>query len=882
MGKESRTARLFAAAMVSAVLLLGITTYSGASAASPARPQVAGQSDPLYGGRSVLTPSYHRPLGVLPSASAQAQSLPSRNPATAPLNSDPCTPDVTCSPLLYQGGPTMGTTSVIGKTSAPGRNTVYALFWDPTPSSFPYPIRYSTLIDQYLSDVAHTSGRPTNAYATSQQYTGLSAVRLRYDVTFGGSYVVRDKFPHAGCPIAQGEDVCLSDAQVERELSRAIGELHATADLSHLYMVFLPENVETCFTAQGNACSSTTTTGNFCAYHDAVSEGHHVIVYANMPFPSLGECATHIQSPNGTIFADVEISLIAHEQNEAITDPLGNAWHTNAPKTKELGDLCREVFGATFPTGPSGAQWNQTINGHHYFTQDLFSNEDFFTTGTAGGCIDKEEPPTATFSAISSIGVGESDTFSAAGSGDPDSPKPVTYLWNWGDGSSVGQGLVTSHAFSVPGTYTVKLTVLTADGWSATVVRVIHVTLTPKALTVASDGIGYCAVLTTGGIRCWGGGYTGDLGDGSTAKSNNPVDVVGITDASRVVSGRYGGFPSYCALLSTGSVNCWGSGFSGMLGDGATTSSDVPVAVTGITTAIGIAGTGDGYCALLSTGAIECWGNGQFGQLGDGTTAFAAMSNVPAQVVGITNATDLVAHGQGYCAVLATGGIECWGGNLGNGSTGSSAVPVGVVGIGNAVSVTSGLSSSCALLASGNIACWGSGAYGQLGDGSTTNSYVPVGVSGVTNAVSVSGYYEGYCAVLSTGSVACWGTGQTGRLGDGSTRVSNILLPVTGVTNARGLLADGSGYCAILSSGDAACWGRGSFGVLGDGSTTNSKVPVAVAGVTNVTQLANSYAGRCAILSLGGIDCWGLGRTGQLGDGSTTSSNVPVSVFGVG
>jgi hypothetical protein len=54
-----------------------------------------------------------------------------------------------------------------------------------------------------------------------------------------------------------------------------------------------------------------------------------------------------------------------------------------------------------------------------------------------------------------------------------------------------------------------------------------------------------------------------------------PVAVHGITNAATLISGYYG----FCALLSTGHLDCWGNNGSGELGDGTFTLSDVPVAV---------------------------------------------------------------------------------------------------------------------------------------------------------------------------------------------------------------------------------------------------------------------------------------------------------------
>jgi alpha-tubulin suppressor-like RCC1 family protein len=253
-----------------------------------------------------------------------------------------------------------------------------------------------------------------------------------------------------------------------------------------------------------------------------------------------------------------------------------------------------------------------------------------------------------------------------------------------------------------------------------------------NAATLISGQAGYCAVLSTGHMSCWGDNADGELGNGTTVTySDVPVAVTGITDVKAVASDD--NFGSYCAMLSTGQVKCWGTGGYGELGNGTTKSSDVPVAVTGISDAktIAIDGDGESYCAVLATGHTSCWGYNLKGELGNGTTT---NSDVPVAVSNVTTATAVVGSAYGFCALLTTSHVDCWGdnfyGELGNGTTVTdSDVPVAVHTITNAATLIRGVYGFCALLTTSHVDCWGYAFYGGLGDGTfTTDSDVPVAV----------------------------------------------------------------------------------------------------------------------------------------------------------
>jgi hypothetical protein len=132
---------------------------------------------------------------------------------------------------------------------------------------------------------------------------------------------------------------------------------------TNMFFMFTAQNVGSCFDSSGSTCAFTA----LRAYH---GEAGSSAIYANMPYTGgVGGCDMG-QYPNGSSNqADPTIN-VTHEHNEAITDPQLNAWYD--ANGEENGDKCAWNFGAV--SGPGGAEYNQTINGHHYFLQQEWSN----------------------------------------------------------------------------------------------------------------------------------------------------------------------------------------------------------------------------------------------------------------------------------------------------------------------------------------------------------------------------------------------------------------------------------------------------------------------------------------------------------------------------
>ena len=367
-----------------------------------------------------------------------------------------------------------------------------------------------------------------------------------------------------------------------------------------------------------------------------------------------------------------------------------------------------------------------------------------------------------------------------------------------------------------------------------------------------------------------------------------------------------------CAPTSAGAVYCWGANYNGQLGNGSTTNSAIPVAVSGGLSFTAVAADGGHTCGLTSAGAAYCWGDDYYGQLGDGSftttprltpvavsgsLSFSAVAAGGSLFVG--NSTYGAVQESHTCGLTGTGTAYCWGdndhGELGTGSTTPSPTPLAVSGGLRFSAIVAGPIHSCGLTAGGAAYCWGANGYGQLGDGSTTTPrLIPVAVSGglTFSALAAGGVFcsgpnpcpPGYtshtCGLASDGAAYCWGNNFYGELGDGSTTDRSTPVPVSGGLRFQGLAAGYEHTCGLTNSGAAYCWGRNVYGQLGNGSTTSSSVPVRVAGGLSFSALAAGGYHTCGLASAGAAHCWGSNVYGQLGDGSTTDSSIPVAVAG--
>jgi len=324
-----------------------------------------------------------------------------------------------------------------------------------------------------------------------------------------------------------------------------------------------------------------------------------------------------------------------------------------------------------------------------------------------------------------------------------------------------------------------------------------------SAVSEVSTGFAHtCALTAVGGLKCWGLNGSGQVGDGTSGNNRTtPVDVSGLTTGVAHVSA---GAHHTCAVMTSGGVKCWGLNNFGQVGDGTSANRPTPVDVSGLTSGVARVSAGGLHsCAMMTSGGARCWGYNLYGQVGDGT--LNNNRSTPVDVIGVAAPVAQVSAGYYHtCALPSGGGVMCWGynnrGELGNGGFYPwYATPAYVSGlVGSVDQISLGAEHTCALMAGGGIKCWGQNYYGELGRGTFMTAFpygsaTPGDVVGLTSPITqVSVGYSHSCALTAGSGVKCWGYNGHGEVGNGT-----VSLGVAGPVDVSG-----------LSSGVARLWDR--------------------------------------------------------------------------
>jgi alpha-tubulin suppressor-like RCC1 family protein len=315
-----------------------------------------------------------------------------------------------------------------------------------------------------------------------------------------------------------------------------------------------------------------------------------------------------------------------------------------------------------------------------------------------------------------------------------------------------------------------------------------------------------------------------------------------------------------CALLTTGTVRCWGFNVQGELGSPLANFVLTPTAVEGIG-GVGVLSnvTDLAVGVAVSASQVVYWPQQT------GTYTYNA---TPVAVPGITNATAVASadtflmSGSTACALLADGTVTCW-------QAGKTPVPVS--GLTGAVAIGTGVTHGCALTSSGTVACWGSNVWGELGNGQTslTTTMTASQVGGLTDilALYVGGGDENACALRADLTVLCWGNDAHWEFGSATAGLptanpfSPTPVPVNELHGASFVALGTDHSCAIFADGSVQC-----------STPTAPSLWSTVTGVSNAVALSTCstmFCGHsCALIADGSIKCWGQDGSGELGDGN--------------
>jgi hypothetical protein len=247
--------------------------------------------------------------------------------------SAPSNAAVIAAPIKYHGGPIMNNSA---------GSTIYFIWYGNWTGN-----TATTILPDFAG---HLEG--THYWKINTTYTDSANKAIPNLLKYGGATSVA--YPYGAA---------LSDAQVQKVVSTAITTNKLPKDPNGIYFVLTSADV----TATSGFCT------DYCGWHTYASIGGTNIKYsfvgnaAHCP----NVCEPQSTSPNGNAGADAMASIIAHEAEETVTDPLMNGYYD--ANGEENGDKCAWQWGALY-AAPNGSAYNMFVGNKKYLVQQNWLN----------------------------------------------------------------------------------------------------------------------------------------------------------------------------------------------------------------------------------------------------------------------------------------------------------------------------------------------------------------------------------------------------------------------------------------------------------------------------------------------------------------------------
>ena len=338
-------------------------------------------------------------------------------------------------------------------------------------------------------------------------------------------------------------------------------------------------------------------------------------------------------------------------------------------------------------------------------------------------------------------------------------------------------------------------------GDDESVADIPYLNIDEKVLYLSAGLFHNCAVLESGKILCWGSNDKGQLGLGHTDSVGLNEDLSAATklDLGEKAVRIFSGTKYNCALLESGGIKCWGDNTFGQLGYGHTDAigddedlnSLAYVSIGASVQQMDISTISNHTCAALTNGDLKCWGSNNFGQLGYGHTNNLGDDETVAEIPNVPFSSKILQLATGSLHTCALGEgqkVRCWGRNaigqiglgyndvIGDDEAANSIAPIDLSGDGsdNFSMVATGNNHTCVINGDGKVHCWGQANLGAIGTGSTEHLGDDEAINSTNTLVNIpgkeftqiSGGINHTCALeKSKGEVICWGQNTFGQLG---------------------------------------------------------------------------------------------------------------------